>query len=70
MQTTQIMTARDLDRTYQRFAHQFLEPYEDPIRLAVIGMQTRGVHIGKRIVEVIKNEFGVEVNFGILYVTF
>lgn len=70
MQTTQIMTARDLDRTYQRFAHQFLEPYKDPTQLAIIGMQTRGVHIGKRIVEVIKNEFGAEVDFGVLDVTF
>ena len=64
------MTAEELDRTYQRFAHQFLEAYEDPSRLAVIGMQTRGVHIARRIVETVKKEFGIDIDFGVLDVTF
>ncbi len=64
------MTEEDLNRTYQRFAHQFLESYDNPERLAVIGMQTRGVHIGRRITEVIKEEFDTEVDFGVLDVTF
>lgn len=64
------MTQEELERTYIRFAHQFLEPYDNPSRLAIIGMQTRGVYIGKRINQVIKNEFGVDVDFGILDVTF
>lgn len=70
MQKTQIMTAEEINRTYLRFAHQFLESYDDPSRLAIIGMQTRGVYIGKRIVEVIKKEFGIDINFGVLDVTF
>src|SRR5690554_3321932 len=64
------MTQEELERTYLRFAHQFLEPYDDPSRLAIIGMQTRGVYIGKRINQEIKNKFGAEVDFGILDVTF
>ncbi len=64
------MTQEELERTYLRFAHQFLEPYDDPSRLAIIGMQTRGVYIGKRINQEIKNKFGLEVDFGILDVTF
>ncbi len=64
------MTAEDLHRTYLRFAHQFLESYEDPTRLAIIGMQTRGVYMGKRIISAIKKEFGIDIDFGVLDVTF
>jgi pyrimidine operon attenuation protein/uracil phosphoribosyltransferase len=64
------MTPEELDRTYQRFAHQFLEPYDDFSRLAVIGMQTRGVHMGKRIIEEIRKNFNTDIDFGVLDVTF
>jgi pyrimidine operon attenuation protein/uracil phosphoribosyltransferase len=64
------MTPEELDRTYQRFAHQFLEPYDDFSRLAVIGMQTRGVHMGRRIINVIKEQFDTDIDFGVLDVTF
>lgn len=65
-----ILTAEDLDRTYKRLAHQFIEPFENPDNLAIIGMQTRGVHMGKRIVEEINLEFDLQIDFGVLDVTF
>jgi pyrimidine operon attenuation protein/uracil phosphoribosyltransferase len=64
------MSAEDLNRTYRRFAHQFLEPYEDANRPALIGMQTRGVYMGKRILKHIEEEFGQKLDFGVLDVTF
>jgi pyrimidine operon attenuation protein/uracil phosphoribosyltransferase len=64
------MSAEDLNRTYLRFAHQFLEPHDDPGQLALIGMQTRGVYMGKRIVQNIEKEFGHKADFGVLDVTF
>lgn len=64
------MTPEEIDRTYLRFAHQFLESYDDPSRLAVIGMQTRGVYMGRRIIESIEKVFQQKVDFGILDVTF
>lgn len=70
MKKNKIMSARELNRTYLRFAHQFLEPHDDPSRLAVIGMQTRGVPIGKRILSHVKEEYGVIPDFGVLDVTF
>lgn len=70
MKEARIMTPEELDRTYQRFAHQFLEPYDDFSRLAVIGMQTRGVYMGKRIIKEIKKQFDTDIDFGILDVTF
>lgn len=70
MKKAKIMTAQDLDRTYLRFAHQFLEPYDDFSRLAIVGMQTRGVYMGKRIVREIKQAFDTDIDFGVLDVTF
>ncbi|MEQ9264406.1 MAG: bifunctional pyr operon transcriptional regulator/uracil phosphoribosyltransferase PyrR [Balneolaceae bacterium] len=70
MNKAEIMTAEELDRTYLRFAHQFLESYENPSRLAIIGMQTRGVYMGKRILQAIKKEFNLDIDFGVLDVTF
>lgn len=70
MNRAKIMSAEELDRTYLRFAHQLLEPYDDPAPLAIIGMQTRGVHIGKRIHNIIHQKFDVELDFGTLDVTF
>ncbi|RNC83333.1 MAG: bifunctional pyr operon transcriptional regulator/uracil phosphoribosyltransferase PyrR [Balneola sp.] len=64
------MTEEDLNRTYLRFAHQFLESYDDPSRLAIIGMQTRGVYMGRRIIESINSELGIKIDFGVLDVTF
>ena len=64
------MNGEEINRTYLRFAHQFLESYDDPSRLAIIGMQTRGVYLARRIVQAIKQEFGLSIDFGILDVTF
>lgn len=70
MNKVQIMSAEDLNRTYLRFAHQFIEPYDDPAEPVVIGMQTRGVYMGKRILKIIGKEFSKSPDFGILDVTF
>lgn len=70
MEEAKILTEEDVNRTYMRFAHQFLEPYDDPSQPAIIGMQTRGVYMGRRILEVIEKEFGLSSDFGVLDVTF
>ena len=70
MKQTKIMTEEDLNRTYMRFAHQFLEPYDDPTEPAIIGMQTRGVYMGRRIMQIIEKEFSAAPDFGVLDVTF
>lgn len=70
MNTVKIMSSEDLNRTYRRFAHQFLEPHDRPDQLALIGMQTRGVYMGKRILQHIDEEFDLQPDFGVLDVTF
>jgi len=64
------MSAEDLNRTYVRFAHQFLEPHDNPGQLALIGMQTRGVYMGKHIIEIMEQELDYKPDFGVLDVTF
>jgi pyrimidine operon attenuation protein/uracil phosphoribosyltransferase len=70
LEEAKILTEEDVNRTYMRFAHQFLEPYDDPSNPAIIGMQTRGVYMGRRILQVIEKEFGLKSDFGVLDVTF
>ena len=70
LEEAKIMTEEDVNRTYLRFAHQFLEPYDDPAEPAVIGMQTRGVYMGRRIIDIIGRELGTRPDFGVLDVTF
>ncbi|MEX0773672.1 MAG: bifunctional pyr operon transcriptional regulator/uracil phosphoribosyltransferase PyrR [Balneolales bacterium] len=70
MKKTKLLLKEDLDRTLKRFAHQFVEPFDDPGSLAIIGMQTRGVHIARRVQKKIKAFFGLEVPLGVLDVTF
>jgi len=67
---TKILTSEELQRTYRRFAHQFIEPFEDTSSLAIIGMQTRGVYIGERINRIIREELNTDIDFGVLDVTF
>ncbi len=64
------MSAEDLDETYKRFARQFLKPYDSPESLVIVGMQTRGVQMGRRIKKQIKEEAGYDIDFGMLDVTF
>lgn len=64
------MTEQDVNRTYLRFAHQFLEPYDDPTHPAIIGMQTRGVYMARRILSIIEQKFDSAPEFGVLDVTF
>jgi pyrimidine operon attenuation protein/uracil phosphoribosyltransferase len=65
-----LLSADDMDRTFRRFAHQFIEPYDDPSNLAIIGMQTRGVYIAKRVQQHIQKEFQLNIQLGVLDITF
>ncbi len=70
MKKALLLSSDDMDRTFRRFAHQFIEPYDDVSNLAIVGMQTRGVYIAKRVQQHIKSEFNLDVPLGVLDVTF
>lgn len=65
-----ILGSEELQRTFMRLAHQFIEPFDDPSKLGIIGMQTRGVFLAKRIQSYIRTFYDVEVPLGVLDVTF
>ena len=66
----QLMDARDLDRTLSRMARQVIELIE-PERegaqdFGLIGMQTRGVFLARRLQQKIREVEGLEVPLGVL----
>lgn len=68
-----LMTTRDLNRTLDRMAQQILElaaPEERaPDEFALIGMQTRGVYLARRLRERIRAAEGLDIPVGTLDVT-
>jgi pyrimidine operon attenuation protein/uracil phosphoribosyltransferase len=68
----QLMDARDLDRTLDRMARQIaenLDPAADGGAMALIGMQSRGVHIARRLRSKIEAVEGVKLPLGVLDTT-
>lgn len=68
----QLMDAADVGRTLDRLARQVAELLDDTAtdRLALIGMQTRGVHLAQRLRQRIEAFEGVRLPFGTLDATF
>ena len=69
-----LMDAADVARTLDRLARQVVEELDDeaapPDRLALVGMQTRGVHLARRLRDRIEAIEGVRLPFGVLDATF
>lgn len=64
-----ILSSEDINKTLYRLTHQILEKNLNPKEIALIGIQTRGVYLAKRIQEIIKEIKGVEVLLGVLDIT-
>ncbi len=70
-----LMTARDLERTLDRMAQQILEPIDPESAqapaetFALVGMQTRGVHLARRLQTRIREQDDIELPLGLLDVT-
>ena len=69
----QLMDARDLDRTLNRMARQiveFIEPGQDASKsFGLVGMQTRGVYLARRLRSKIQKAEGIQVPVGVLDAT-
>ena len=69
----QLMDARDLSRTLDRMARQILELIDPAAEgaggVALIGMQTRGVYLARRLQARIQAFEGIDVPLGLLDVT-
>lgn len=64
-----VMDAQDIDRTITRMTHRILEVHKGAAGLTVIGIQTRGVFLAKRIQEKIHAIEGVAVETGDMDIT-
>jgi len=63
------MDASQLERMLQRMARQIMEMMETSEQLALVGMQTRGVYVAKRLQQMIRVVDGVTLPLGILDTT-
>jgi pyrimidine operon attenuation protein / uracil phosphoribosyltransferase len=64
-----LMDATALDRALTRIAHQILEKNSDLKNLGIVGMQTRGVFLAKRIAEKINALEKTRLSAGVLDIT-
>jgi pyrimidine operon attenuation protein/uracil phosphoribosyltransferase len=64
-----VMDSDDVRRAITRIAHEILERNGGVDGLAVVGIQTRGAFLARRIADVIHGIEGVEVPVGILDIT-
>jgi pyrimidine operon attenuation protein / uracil phosphoribosyltransferase len=64
-----IMDTADISRTLKRVAYEIIDKNQGSDNLAIVGLQTRGVHLAKRIASNIDSIEKVTIPVGILDVT-
>jgi pyrimidine operon attenuation protein / uracil phosphoribosyltransferase len=69
MGTTTILDAADIDRIVTRITHEILEIHKGAESLSLIGIQTRGVYLARRIQVKIEDIEGTRVETGVMDIT-
>ncbi|MCD4653826.1 bifunctional pyr operon transcriptional regulator/uracil phosphoribosyltransferase PyrR [bacterium] len=64
-----IMDAKDLDRILSRFAYEILERFPDRDKIAIVGIQTSGAHLARRLVKKLEHLEKRSFDLGILDIT-
>ena len=64
-----ILSEEEIKRTLYRLAHQILEKNPESRQIVLVGIQTRGVHLAKRIQKIIEEIEGTEPLLGTLDIT-
>ena len=68
--TRQVMDAQSIQRALTRIAHEVIERNRDAQGLALIGIRSRGVHLGQRLRRALQEiEGGPLVPFGVVDIT-
>ncbi|HEX5465481.1 MAG TPA: bifunctional pyr operon transcriptional regulator/uracil phosphoribosyltransferase PyrR [Candidatus Limnocylindrales bacterium] len=70
MSGRQIMTADEVRRALVRISHEIVEKHGGTERLALVGIQRRGVPLAHRVAEAVTSHEGVELPVGALDITF
>src|SRR5437660_1455803 len=65
-----LMDADALRRTLSRIAHEIIEANPDLTRVALVGIQTRGVPLAQRLRRLVEERAGEEPAFGAVDITF
>ncbi|MFO8053219.1 MAG: bifunctional pyr operon transcriptional regulator/uracil phosphoribosyltransferase PyrR [Candidatus Omnitrophota bacterium] len=64
-----ILSCQDIEKALLRLSHQILEKNPNPDKIALIGIQTRGVPLAKRIKTIIEKAKKTKVSLGELDIT-
>jgi len=64
-----ILNPEEIKRMLKRLTHELLERDPDPRELVLLGIQTRGVYLAKRVQKTIKDIEGVTIPLGVLDIT-
>ena len=64
-----IMDEKKMERTFSRISMEILERNRDLENLVLIGIQTKGVYVAKRIKKIIKSMEGIDLPLGVLDIT-
>lgn len=65
-----VLSAEDVSRSLKRIAHEIIESVSDSKTVVVLGIPTRGVHIAKRLTDVLNDlKPGFSAKAGVLDVT-
>jgi pyrimidine operon attenuation protein / uracil phosphoribosyltransferase len=67
---TVLLDSEAVSRALTRIAHEIMEGNEDLDRVALVGIQTRGVPLASRLRRLVEERSGVELSLGALDITF
>lgn len=62
----EILSAQEIKRALSRVAHEILEKNKNLENLALVGIQTRGIHLAKRLSNIIKESENITLPLGTL----
>ncbi|MGD0272132.1 MAG: bifunctional pyr operon transcriptional regulator/uracil phosphoribosyltransferase PyrR [Gaiellaceae bacterium] len=65
-----VLDAESIERTLTRIAHELIEQADDLERVALVGIHCRGVPIAERLRKLIAERAGVEIDLGVIDITF
>lgn len=63
METREIMDAQGMRRSLTRIAHEIIERNKGVENVILVGIQTRGIHLAKRLGEIIKQVEGTDIPY-------
>jgi pyrimidine operon attenuation protein/uracil phosphoribosyltransferase len=64
-----IMDEKKMERTFSRISMEILERNRDPKKLVLIGIQTKGIYVARRIQSLLKDMENIHLPLGVLDIT-